>query len=113
MRLVLETHHGCYLLDALATVMQHNLSRTDNLLTDKLVGCPTGQTLTDAGEILWRDTEEISVPVHIEIRLSGIVQMLHEPAQDVLAGTVCLAHQFSCTEKTCIFFCGKIIKCLI
>ena len=98
MRLILETHHGCYLLDALAAVMQHNLSRTDNLLTDKLVGSPAGQTLTDAGEILWCDTEEISIPVHIEIWLCGIMQMLHEPAQDVLAGAVCLAHQFLVLE---------------
>lgn len=70
----------------------------NNLLTDKLVGSPTGEAFADAGKVLRGNAEETGVPVYIKVGLCWVVQVLHEPAQDVLAGTIGLVHQFIILE---------------
>ena len=97
-RLVLETHQHGYLLDALAAVAQGDLRGADNLFADELVGGLAGETLADGREVLGCDAEKGRVLVDVEVGQGGVVEVLHELPQDVLAGAVGLVHHLLAME---------------
>ena len=90
MRLILEAHRGGNLLDALAAVAKHKFRRTYDFIAYQLVCRTPRQAFTHTRKVLGRDAEKAGILVYIKKRQRGVVQMLHEAVQNVLAGTVSL-----------------------
>ena len=93
MRLILEAHRGGNLLDALAAVAKHKFRRTYDFIAYQLVCRTPRKAFAYAGKVLGRDAEKAGILVYIKKRQRGVVQMMHEATQNVLARTVSLVQE--------------------